>query len=198
WVSWRVGEPGFGYIGWGPLAPSWYWRDGVAYDIGWAVGNPYVFCGVGDFFAPSLHGRTLAGPQVGVVAGRTHVYQGGRTPAHPTVGPTPSKYGLAPPPGPALASTPGIARARAFARPSTAMAFGAHAPAYARPANVPFASRGLGSYGSYDRPVVSAPQYRGVAPTPYRMPYTRPVQVPYGGSAYGPAYRGGAPMYRGG
>src|SRR6185503_20487468 len=134
WVSWRVGEPGLGYIGWGPLAPSWYWRDGVAYDIGWAVGNPYVFCGVGDFFAPSLHGRTLAGPQVGVVAGRTHVYQGGRTPAHPTVGPTPSKYGLAPPPGPALASTPGIARARAFARPSTAMAFGAHAPAYARPA----------------------------------------------------------------
>ena len=222
WVSWRVGEPDFGYIGWGPLAPTWYWRDGIAYDVGWDVSSPYVFCGVGDFFAPSLGGRILAGPQVGVVAGRTHVYtgrDGGRTPAHPTVGPPPSRYGLAPRPLPATA-TAGIARARAFSRPSTAVSLGAHAPAWTM--NRPPAAMSLGrGYVGPDRPVATAPQYRGYAPTPYRVPERMPYRVApqtigrgyappvydggapawRGGPVYrggGPAYRGGGPMYRGG
>ena len=211
WVSWRVGDPDYGYVGWGPLAPSWYWRDGVAYDVGWSVPTPYVFCGRDDVFSRSLRGRTLAGPQVGVVAGHTHVYDGGRTPAHPTVGPPPSRYAIAMPKvrGP-VAGIPGLARARAFARPSSA----ASAPAYAlgRPQNR-WATRTL--VGA-DRPVVTAQQYRGVSPRPYSSysSYSTsrgPAQLPYrtqpnayarsfgGGPVYGggPAYRGGA-AYRGG
>ncbi|APR86782.1 hypothetical protein A7982_12131 [Minicystis rosea] len=46
WVTWRVGDGG--YIGWAPLAPTWYWADGVAVGL-WTV--PYVaYC-----FVPTTH-----------------------------------------------------------------------------------------------------------------------------------------------
>ena len=50
WVSWRVGPAGDGYVGWGPMAPDWYWYHGTA--VGWSFGyyHPYDhYC-----YAPAL------------------------------------------------------------------------------------------------------------------------------------------------
>jgi len=203
WVSWRTGAPG--YVGWGPRAPSWYWRNGTAYDITWRVGSPYVFCGTGDFFSPRVHERILAGPQVGVIAGRTSVWDGGRTPAHPNVGPPLARLGLAAPPP--LPRSVGIARALAWAHPSTAVSLGGRAPiqtiARSQPRS-PSSWQGRGVVEP-ERPVATAPQYFGVRPT--RIPYYRGPSRSFGGGVgrspameYGraaPVYRGAAPAYRG-
>ena len=150
WVSWRVGDPDYGYVGWGPLPPSWYWQDGYAYDLGFAVYTPYTFCGRGDLFNPNLSGRVIAGPQVATVAAGTHVYVpsnggggNGRTPANPQVGtqlgnaahsrmpfgPPPSMLGFGEhaTPRPPIGNA-GLLRAQQFAHPSTAAALGARAP----------------------------------------------------------------------
>ncbi|MBX3215134.1 MAG: hypothetical protein KF850_24070 [Labilithrix sp.] len=47
WVTWRVGPAGYGYVGWAPAPPAWYWHHGVAY--GWSYGwynhhDHYVYC----------------------------------------------------------------------------------------------------------------------------------------------------------
>jgi hypothetical protein len=197
WVDWRVGDPGYGYIGWGPLAPTWYWRDGMAYDIGWDVDSPYVFCGTGDLFAPSLRGRILAGPRVRDIGRHTRPYRNGRTAANPTVGPSPSRYGMMPPSR--VPATPGVIRARAFAHASSAIALGAHPPArtFAHPSGAAGA-RSSALLGA-DRPVVTAPRFNGVRPSP--LPYgsmrSRTIGEPYGAYRMPPAYRG-SPVYRGG
>jgi hypothetical protein len=139
WVSWRTGYDDWAYVGWAPLAPTWCWRGGVAVGMGYVPRSPYTFVGTGALFSPSLGGRVVAGPQVGVVASHTRAYvpggtsspaSAGRVAAHPSVG--------GPPPGDlriasdtvtrATTDNRGLAQARAFARPSTAMALGARPP----------------------------------------------------------------------
>ena len=80
WVSWRTGYDGYGYVGWAPLPPTWYWRGGYALGLGFVPGAPYAFCGVHDVFRPGLGGHLVTGAAVGVVANHTRVY------ASPTVG----------------------------------------------------------------------------------------------------------------
>jgi hypothetical protein len=100
WVSWRTGYDGWGYVGWGPLAPSWYWRGGYAVGIGFAPVTPWVYCAHGDLFHPSVGGRLVGSAQVGGVAAHTRpwvpaqpgVGGGGRGLATPSVsGPPPSR-----------------------------------------------------------------------------------------------------------
>ena len=50
WVEWRVGEPGWDYVGWAPMGPSFIWMDGVAvgyWGFGvlpfWFVPSPWLF-----------------------------------------------------------------------------------------------------------------------------------------------------------
>ncbi|HVJ93325.1 MAG TPA: DUF6600 domain-containing protein [Labilithrix sp.] len=109
WVTWRVGPAGYGYLGWAPAPPSWYWYDGVAY--GWSFGfyhhhDHYVYCPHNSFYQPVVatyvvrgsaarehHGRTKdyvpSRPAVGgadrVLASPTVNGGGGRVVANPTV-----------------------------------------------------------------------------------------------------------------
>ena len=150
WVSWRVGPAGYGYVGWGPMAPDWYWYHGAA--VGWSFGfyhpyDHYVYCPRGYLYDHQLghyavggaagrgyyeHTVPYAGAGAGRVAANPSVSGNGRVAATPTVGrrgPSPGEMGIgreavvAPP-----ASNQGLTQARAMATPSTATAHGAAAP----------------------------------------------------------------------
>ncbi len=138
WVSWRYGAGEWPYVGWAPLPPTWCWRGGAAVGVGFVGRAPYAFVGTRDLFAPAVGGRILAGPQVGVVASHTQPFipatsgVGGRVTATPSVG-GPSLDSLHINPAsvarPSVADARGLAQARAFSQPRTAMALGARAPA---------------------------------------------------------------------
>ena len=155
WVSWRYGGPSYGYVGWSPMGPDWYWYNGVA--VGWTFGyNPYyVYCPHGRIYDQHVvhhvvqgpparvhDGNTreyaLANPQVGGAGGGDRVLAnpqvGGRTAANPRVaGPKPSEMGIPPE---KVAATPrdnaGLTRAQAMGSPHTAIAQGAAPPVQRR------------------------------------------------------------------
>jgi hypothetical protein len=182
WVTWRTGPAGYGYVGWGPMAPSWYWRNGYAYNVGWNVNTPYTFCHTNDLFSNTLRGRTIGGGEVVVVGNGTRPYTDGRTPAHPTVGPPLNHLGLIPP---AIEHSPGTLRARALAHPAGTVFPSqvpyAH-PTYTQPRGV------IGSNPSYNPPVVTAPRYNGVVPQPY---HAAPIYHPPTQFNAPPQYNGG-------
>jgi hypothetical protein len=113
WVVWRTGPVGFGYVGWAPMAPTWYWHAGYPYAYYAPPAPRYVYCPRGDVFHPAVGGRVVAGgahaeaeagtrpyvpaqPSVGAVA-RTPAQPtvDGRTPAQPSVGGrTPAQPGV--------------------------------------------------------------------------------------------------------
>jgi len=192
WVSWRTGYDGWGYIGWAPLAPTWYWRSGYAYSLYYAAPAPFVYCGYRDVFHPVVATRVVAGAQAAVVAGHTQPYvraqpavaSGGRVPASPRVnaGPPPGQIGIAsnqvvhPP-----ASNAGLARAQQLSHPSTAFAAGARPPVGTSPAAM---ARPLPSSLA---PVAQAPRYvnpstgtafRAPTPRPSMGNFSRPTPLP--------------------
>lgn len=203
WVSWRVGNAGYGYVGWGPLAPTWYWRSGVAVGLTYYPPTPYTFCSTGDLFHPVVSGRVVAGPAVQTIANGTRVWTPaapavtGRTPATPGVGvqqPGPGgRMLLGPPPAtlgiqpqavlPPPSSDRGLLRAQAFSRPATAVAAGGHAPqVFAGPrAPTPIDARPRlpttvvqGGPQAYTRPAAPPPQvYR-----PTQLPPPSAYQPP--------------------
>jgi hypothetical protein len=201
WVSWRSGG---GYLGWAPLPPTWYWRGGYAFGLGRVPYAPYSFCGVHDVFAHNIGGRLVAGAQVGAVASHTQPYtpanpsvgSTGRTTAHPTVGgPSPSSLGLG---AGEVARTgtnnAGIVHAQAYAKPSTAQALGAHAPAqvasrsaaggYGMRNSAVASAQAYKSSSTYGRyaPVATSPRYQGIAPAPY---HAAPSYSGRAGGSYG-------------
>jgi hypothetical protein len=138
WVSWRYGYDDWGYVGWGPLAPTWCWRGGAAYGLGFVPRVPYGFVGRGDLFAGAgLRERMVGAPQVSVVASHSRPWvgaspsvNGGRVTASPHVnGPPPSVLGI---PTSGIAhggsNNRGVLQARAFAHASTATRLGGHPP----------------------------------------------------------------------
>jgi hypothetical protein len=166
WVSWRTGNPGWGYVGWAPMSPTWSWRDGTAVGLGFVPRAPYAFVGTGNLFHPSVGNQLVTGAQVGAVAAHTTPYvAGGGSPAmgsstgrviaHPTVGgPTPDSISVAASAVVHVTGTEarGLAQARAYAHPSTAMALGARAPStyragYAARGNSPYLSHFGGRLG---------------------------------------------------
>ena len=126
WVTWRLGGPDYWYVGWAPMAPVFYWRGGVAIGAPPMVVAPggFYYCSHGDIFASSIGGHVIARAEVGPIAAHTQVYGGGAVhgPAPQNLGITPSGVVHASP------SSRGLQMARAFARPSTAKALGAHPP----------------------------------------------------------------------
>lgn len=42
WVSWRVSE--YGYIGWAPMAPTWYWYNGAPTSLWVVPPSAFIFC----------------------------------------------------------------------------------------------------------------------------------------------------------
>jgi hypothetical protein len=136
WVSWRYGYGDYAYVGWGPMAPTWGWRGGIAMGFGFVPRTPYGFVGCGDLFQTGLRSRMVGGSMVGTVASHTRPYTGasptvnGRIGASPRVnGPPPQMLGI-PSNGIAHggATNRGVMQAQGFAHPSTATAMGAHAP----------------------------------------------------------------------
>ncbi len=155
WVGWGW-DDGYGYVGWYPLAPTWFWYGGVAVVAPFYVGPRWVYCPRGAVFAPNVGARVIAGPTVAAVAARVHVA------ATPGVGPAPARLGYASTQvphleGPALAS---VQHAQQYSRPSTAVAMGATP----RPApSLTPASPGSGGEASVRRNggVASAPSAGG-------------------------------------
>ncbi len=175
WTTWRTGFGAYSdYVGWAPLPPTYYWRNGVAVGIGMVPLAPYGFCRTGDLFASNLSGRMATGPTVGAIGpssapvmhgAQTGVIEhpagaarasNGRTLAHPEVaGPSPASLHIA---GAAVTRPPvnnaGLNRAMQFSRPSTAVAMGAHAPA---------GWRGAASGGSFASSSMGTSAYGHVA-----------------------------------
>ncbi|MBL9110362.1 MAG: hypothetical protein JNM74_13865 [Myxococcales bacterium] len=152
WVVWRTGPSGFGYVGWGPAPPSWYWRGGYAYGFSGGYRTPYYFCENRYVFQPQVGNRVVRGPLAGDIGRRTEPYvpadprvSDARVAASPRVegapsavapqlrrgadGPAPASLGLE---AKSLPRAPegdkGIQRAYALGAPSTAVALGARAP----------------------------------------------------------------------
>jgi len=86
WVDWRVPTADYGYVGWAPMPPDYYWWGGAAVGLWWAPTYYWAFCPSRYVFAryPGLYVvhnpayvRTIAGytrrytPATGRVAGPT-------------------------------------------------------------------------------------------------------------------------------
>jgi hypothetical protein len=136
WVTWRLADSGDPYVGWAPMAPSWVWVGGEAFAMAFPAWEPWAFAANGDLLGPGLATRVVVGQRAAPLLARSHAYvrtAPARSAVFPFVavvphGPPPALLGIAshlPSPSP----TPGEARARLFARPSTAQALGARTPA---------------------------------------------------------------------
>ncbi len=80
WVTWRNGDDGYGYVGWAPTPPNWYYRGGqvVTVQSPWYEPN-YTYATTGDLFAPVIRDRIIRDPgRVRLIAGRTRVYDAPR------------------------------------------------------------------------------------------------------------------------
>jgi hypothetical protein len=53
WVSWRMTD--YGYVGWAPMAPSWYWFGGSAVNVWTTPYSAYVFCPSTYVFHRQVH-----------------------------------------------------------------------------------------------------------------------------------------------
>ncbi|MBX3186206.1 MAG: hypothetical protein KF819_04290 [Labilithrix sp.] len=207
WVTWRVGSPGYGYVGWAPAPPDWYWYHGVA--VGWTFGwSPYyVYCPHQHIYSPTVVTHVVRGPAARPHDGRTQDYVpaspgvggsnrvianpgvgsgdrvvaspsvggvGGRVGATPKVGPSPSEMGIQPESiAPVPADHRGLARARAFSTPRTAVAAGAAPPINARPRVTPSAPDVVAGRGAR-----TFDGSRAIAPVPPRqaaLPDLRPT-----------------------
>lgn len=195
WVSWRYGA-GYDYVGWAPMAPSWYWYGGSAY--GWGFGgydyrSHYSFCDRGHLYGGSSYvvrgpaAQAHMGRTVDYVPARPTVNGPSRVVARPTVGPRPSELGnggvvVAPP-----RNNVGMARATAFATPRTAVSVGAAPPAH-------LASRAPASNAMVPRTTANAAVATGPRYTdgpggraPVRSISAAPtVSGPVGGMSQGP------------
>jgi hypothetical protein len=132
WVSWRVGDDEFGYVGWAPMGPDWIWVGGVAMTFGFPSQEPWTFATPGELFSPGVSGHSVSGNRATPIVAHTRPF----VRAQPTVAATPAPHG--PPPSmvgidvtrlslPALSARE--VHARQLSRPSTAQPLGARAPA---------------------------------------------------------------------
>ncbi len=215
WVSWRYGAGD--YVGWGPMAPSWCWRGGRSVALNFVPRVPYAFVGSHNLFVPSLGSHLVVGPEAAVIGARTRPWVVARPGVGQSLhmGPPPSTLNIASTAVVRSSGNPGLAEARAFARPSTARALGASAPRAFGPREVTagWSARGVVStqpaypsvYSSHFGGRLGA-GFRGSATS---APPTRSIEGtrPYygsmrGGPSYGPGsgYRsiGGGPSYGGG
>ncbi len=127
WVTWRNGDDGYGFVGWAPTPPSYYWRGGAAVVLASPWFEPrYSYVETTNLFVPSIGVRVIRDPaRIRVFETRTRVFApsgsvvvGGNT--RMTVrGPAPTHLGLnvANLPRPP-ANNPGLVHAQAFAHQS--------------------------------------------------------------------------------
>lgn len=88
WVTWRVGPSGYGYVGWGPMQPDWYWHNGYAYNYyrPWPS-QRFVYCPTNEIFHGNVGSRVVnSGPRHAQAQAATREY----IPASPGVAPRPN------------------------------------------------------------------------------------------------------------
>ncbi len=123
WVTWRNGDDGYGFVGWAPTAPTYYWRGGAAVVLTTPWFQPrYQYVETTNLFVPGIRERIIREPaRITMIEGRTRVYApsgyavvGGNT-RMSVRGPAPTHLGLnvstlpRPP-----ANNPGLQRAQQF------------------------------------------------------------------------------------
>jgi len=154
WVSWRVGDDGFGYVGWAPMPPDWIWVGGIAMTLGFPSQEPWTFVPSSELFAPGVGGHAVTGNRAAPIVSHTRPY----VRAQPTVAATPVPH------GPPLAmlgidvarlTLPALSahevRARQLSRPSTAQPLGAHPPAVHVVRSAPRGGAGSRGFGGQPR-----------------------------------------------
>ncbi len=127
WVVWRVGEPGWDYVGWAPLPPAFIWVGGSAVVLGFYPPYPFVFCEARWAFGWSVHRHLVPQARLRAVAGHTRRWHVPTTSAR--VGPPPQlarvparavpRTRAAPDPRAVAASRPRATASHAPARPAT-------------------------------------------------------------------------------
>jgi len=180
WVTWSV-DDGYSYLGWAPMGPSFVWFGGVA--VGWHGywGPRWSYCPRGDVFAPRVGAHVIVGPGAVAIAGRMRPY----AVADVRVGgPPPSRLGYSAAQIPRATAVPSVAHAEQFARPSTARALGASAPAHFESASAGTGARAPLTSGARQTPGVSGASRSNVgaanvdrfqtAPAPGRAPAVTP------------------------
>jgi hypothetical protein len=152
WVVWRTGD--YGYIGWAPMPPAYYWSSGVAISLWVTPPAAYVFCPSAHVFHHHVHrhivrDRTIvhriayhSRPYRPAAPSHARPYKpgspspsGASAHAQPPGGsskdarPAPSRYHAGRPASPSLAD----AKIPPSAVPSTRVRHDARAVAWARP-----------------------------------------------------------------
>lgn len=89
WVVWRVGDPGYDYVGWAPAPPEYIWVNGYATGFAFGIYTSWVFCPSGYVYHHHVHSYVIHDhAHVHRIAAHTHRYSaGGSHSAH--YGPTP-------------------------------------------------------------------------------------------------------------
>jgi hypothetical protein len=194
WVAWRYGWGDWPYVGWAPLGPRWCWRGGTAVGLGYGSRAPYAYVGSGELFSPGVGTRVITGPQAGVIEGHTQPYSpgsstlAGRVVATPSVGGPPPQVLHIPASLVAHGSVAdrGVATARAFSRPSTAVRYGARRPQAVTPRT---------AAASFGRPGALGANPPSYAPQPSHFGGRLGAGFSGGGVANAPGY--GRPYYPG-
>jgi hypothetical protein len=189
WVTWRTGPSGYGYVGWAPMQPSWYWYNGYAVGLGVMPPAPYVFCHTDHMFHSDVRGRVVRDPaQIQQIGGATRPYipaspsVNGRVAASPTVN---GRVAASPTVNTRVAASPSVVgseRGYVAAGPSPSALGIANPPSaprehagltqarsFAAPATTPVVVQRARAEG-YTGGVATAPRFQGVEPRRVESP----------------------------
>lgn len=72
WVSWRVSNGDWDYVGWAPMAPTFVWFGGVAVALTVFPPEPFVFCHSSYIFAVHVRPYLVPPAHVHFAAAHTH------------------------------------------------------------------------------------------------------------------------------
>jgi hypothetical protein len=183
WVEWGW-DDGYGYVGWYPMAPAFFWFGGVGVAATFYVGPRWSYCGRGDVFSDHVGAHVLTGPAAARVAGNVHVA------ATPGVGPSTARLGYGPGQVPHASGTAaaGIAHAQQFSHPSTASAMGGSPARNNAGGAGTFGSRG-GVSGAYGNGATPAGQQKPASKK--KAPAASTPAPRRGGGGFGGGHGGG-------
>lgn len=74
WVVWRTGYYEEAYVGWGPMPPTWYWRQRVAVRVVQPMPARYVFVESRYAFEPSVGAHVVPAERAALVASHTQPF----------------------------------------------------------------------------------------------------------------------------
>jgi len=77
WVVWRTGYEGDAYVGWAPMPPAWYWRDGRAYHVGVRAPARFVFVPSRYAFQPVVRSYIVPPARAPVIFAHSQPYLAG-------------------------------------------------------------------------------------------------------------------------